>query len=41
MELNLVSKEKTEPLIRACIELQKMNYSFQKTLSNIELSSQY
>ena len=41
VELNLVSKEKTESLIQTCIELQKMNYSFQKTLSDIELSTQY
>lgn len=40
-ELNLIEKEKIQPLLEACIEIQKMNYSFQKTLSNIELTTQY
>ncbi|GGW21857.1 four helix bundle protein [Arenibacter certesii] len=31
-ELNLISKEKVQPIIEQCIEIQKMNYSFQKTL---------
>lgn len=31
-ELNLVKKEKIEPIIEICIEIQKMNYSFQRTL---------
>ena len=31
-ELNFVQKEKLQPIIEACIEIQKMNYSFQKTL---------
>lgn len=31
-ELNLIRKEKVLPLIELCIEIQKMNYSFQKTL---------
>lgn len=31
-ELNLISKEKTQPHIELCIEIQKMNYSFQKKL---------
>ena len=41
IELNLAIKEKVQPLIDSCIEIQKMNYSFQKTLSNIELTTQY
>jgi four helix bundle protein len=32
IELNLIKKEKVEPVIEVCIEIQKMNYSFQKTL---------
>lgn len=40
-ELNLLSKEKVQPIIKHCIEIQKMNYSFQKSLSNVELSTQY
>lgn len=39
--LDLIQKEKIQPLIEGCIEIQKMNYSFQKTLSNIELTTQY
>ncbi len=31
-ELNIISKEKVQPIIEQCIEIQKMNYSFQKTL---------
>ncbi len=31
-ELNLISKEKIQPVIEVCIEIQKMNYSFQKKL---------
>ena len=32
MELNLLTKEKVEPIIDLCIEIQKMNYSFQQKL---------
>ncbi|MDT7833394.1 four helix bundle protein [Flavobacteriaceae bacterium S356] len=32
VELNLVDKNKVQPVIELCIEIQKMNYSFQKTL---------
>lgn len=32
IELNLVSKNKIQPAIELCIEIQKMNYSFQKRL---------
>ncbi len=32
MELNLIKKEKVKPVIDVCVEIQKMNYSFQKTL---------
>ncbi|MBU2976371.1 four helix bundle protein [Zobellia sp. B3R18] len=32
IELNLVKKEKVKPVIDVCIEIQKMNYSFQRTL---------
>jgi four helix bundle protein len=31
-ELNLIPKEKVQPLIEVCIEIQKMNYSFQQKL---------
>ncbi len=30
--LELIDKEKIKPLIELCIEIQKMNYSFQKKL---------
>lgn len=32
IELNLIRKEKFQPVIEACIEIQKMNYSFQQKL---------
>jgi hypothetical protein len=32
IELNLISKEKVQPVIEQCIEIQKMNYSFQQKL---------
>jgi len=32
IELNLISKDKVQPLIDLCIEIQKMNYSFQQKL---------
>ncbi|PKV50479.1 four helix bundle protein [Aquimarina sp. MAR_2010_214] len=32
IELNIISKEKVEQVIELCIEIQKMNYSFQKRL---------
>ena len=31
-ELNLIAKEKVNPVIELCIEIQKMNYSFQQKL---------
>ncbi|EDM44648.1 hypothetical protein SCB49_13790 [unidentified eubacterium SCB49] len=31
-ELELIEEEKLKPLIELCIEIQKMNYSFQKRL---------
>jgi four helix bundle protein len=31
-DLKLIEKEKLEPLIELCVEIQKMNYSFQKKL---------
>lgn len=31
-ELNLISKENIKPVIDLCIEIQKMNYAFQKKL---------
>ena len=31
-ELNLITKEKIQPVIEVCIEIQKMNYSFQQKL---------
>lgn len=41
IELNLISKDKVQPIINSCIEIQKMNYGFQKKLLKIELSTQY
>lgn len=32
IELNLITKEKVQPVIDVCIEIQKMNYSFQKKI---------
>jgi four helix bundle protein len=32
VELNLITKEKVQPVIEVCIEIQKMNYAFQKKL---------
>tara|TARA_R110000868_G_scaffold186622_2_gene429070 strand:+ start:215 stop:562 length:348 start_codon:yes stop_codon:yes gene_type:complete len=32
VELNLIIKEKAQQVIEICIEIQKMNYSFQKKL---------
>ena len=32
IELNLITKEKVQPVIELCIEIQKMNYSFQQKL---------
>ncbi len=32
IELELISKNKVKPLIELCIEIQKMNYSFQQKL---------
>lgn len=32
IELNIISKEKVEQVIELCVEIQKMNYSFQKRL---------
>lgn len=32
IELNLIHKEKIQPVIDTCIEIQKMNYSFQQKL---------
>ena len=31
-ELSLIVKEKVQPVIEVCIEIQKMNYSFQQKL---------
>ena len=31
-ELGLIEKEKTQPLVELCIEIQKMNYAFQRKL---------
>lgn len=31
-ELNLVTKQKIEPILNLIIEIQKMNYSFQKSI---------
>lgn len=34
VELNLISKEKIQPIINLIIEIQKMNYAFQKNIEN-------
>ena len=34
IELNLVSKESIQPILNLIIEIQKMNYSFQKSIAN-------
>jgi len=39
-ELNLISKETIEPVVNIISEIQKMNYSFQKTLEK-NLNTQY
>lgn len=31
-ELNLITKDKVQPIIEVCIEIQKMNYSLQQKL---------
>ena len=32
IELNLIQKDKVQPIIELCIEIQKMNYAFQQKL---------
>ncbi|MFD0962813.1 four helix bundle protein [Pseudofulvibacter geojedonensis] len=32
IELNLIDKNKVQPIIELCIEIQKMNYAFQQKL---------
>lgn len=32
IDLNIVTKKKVQPVIETCIEIQKMNYSFQRKL---------
>ncbi|SNR14946.1 four helix bundle protein [Tenacibaculum jejuense] len=32
IELNLINKDKVQPIIELCIEIQKMNYAFQQKL---------
>lgn len=34
IELNLISKDKIQPVLELIIEVQKMNYSFQKSLES-------
>ncbi|WP_190809126.1 four helix bundle protein [Flagellimonas sp. S3867] len=41
IELNLIEKAKVEPVIDLCFEIQKMNYSLQKSLVEAELNTQY
>lgn len=41
VELNLIKKEKVHPVVELCIEIQKMNFGFQKALHESELSTQY
>lgn len=40
-ELNLIEKTKIQPIIELCVEIQKMNYSLQKSLVEAELNTQY
>lgn len=32
IELSLISKDKVQPIVELCIEIQKMNYAFQQKL---------
>ncbi|MEM7484817.1 MAG: four helix bundle protein [Bacteroidota bacterium] len=41
VELNLIPENKIKPIIELCIEIQKMNYSLQKSLEKKELNTQY
>ncbi|WP_456378039.1 four helix bundle protein [Lutibacter sp.] len=41
IELGLISKEKTKPILALIVEIQKMNYSFQKSLEMTILNTQY
>ena len=41
IELNLIKEERVQSVIDLCIEIQKMNYNFQKALNESELSTQY
>ncbi|MGW9686673.1 four helix bundle protein [Flagellimonas sp. 2504JD1-5] len=41
IELNLIEKTKIQSVIELCIEIQKMNYSLQKSLVEAELNTQY
>ena len=34
IELELISKKEVQPIIELCIEIQKMNYSFQKKIES-------
>ncbi|MFT7900672.1 four helix bundle protein [Tenacibaculum ascidiaceicola] len=40
IELNLIHKDKVQPIIELCIEIQKMNYVFQQKL-NAQTFTQY
>ena len=39
VELNLIDKNKVQSVIELCIEIQKMNYGFQKSLFRTELNT--
>ncbi|AWX43116.1 hypothetical protein HME9304_00103 [Flagellimonas maritima] len=41
IDLNLISENKIKPIKELCVEIQKMNYSLQKSLVNKELNTQY
>ncbi|MGB5821731.1 MAG: four helix bundle protein [Saonia sp.] len=41
IELNLYNESEVQKLISKCVEIQKMGYSFQKTLTKKNLNTQY
>jgi len=41
MELNLISNDKIQSIVKLLVEVQKMNYSLQKSLDKKMLNTQY
>ena len=41
VELNLISKDKIQSIVKLLVEVQKMNYSLQKSLDKKILNTQY